>query len=371
MPYYCGPLFDGKGTMGIKKIKNHKSLLVMSVLIFSFIYFSYDGASDRHVESDALVKQSNKLIKIESGKNGINQGGVSKSEWQGSSDYLKFINDLVVQLTQQHAHEIESVIVQASFQDLRDFIVQRYPQEGEAIFTYIITQAFSHHAVNILALIQNLDTYQTWHAQNLLSLNEMNSLERDGQLWQKRYEIFLDLAEQLWEKETDQKEYKQKLVQQTLKSLNTAKDMAMNERLYILKNTIEEQYGDTAQSLLINKGLLANMYFRLESVQQDLSEMSVKQREQTLASSRRQLGYSEKNISKLAMQDEKKEKRWKNGYQYMQARDQLASHFQGSDLNQRLTELRLEHFKHEAATIEAEESSGFMRYERPRIYGSN
>jgi hypothetical protein len=113
------------------------------------------------------------------------------------------------------------------------------------------------------------------------------------------------------------------------------------------------------------------MYFRLESVQQDLENMPPLDRQQALAKSRRQLGYTESSISELAKQDEAKELRWKNGYEYMAHRDQLATSYEGADLQQRLRGLRTEYFNHEAATIEAEEKSGFMRYERPRVYGSN
>ncbi|MEH6343476.1 MAG: hypothetical protein V7785_00190 [Bermanella sp.] len=321
--------------------------------------------------AELLNESSNSITQVKTKRNNIEQKIANESVWLGNPELSEFITDMVNQLKTKHIHEIQQVNIQASLQDLRNLILERYPKEGAEVFEYIITQAFTEHAEEILALITKLDIYQAWHMENLIGLNEMNVLERDGALWEKRYKVFSNLADELWEKETDQKEYKQQVVQQTLKSLNSAKDMALNERLYILQNTIEEQYADTPQSLLINKGLMANMYFRLDSVQKDLSQMSDLQRQQTLADSRRQLGYSEENITKLTKQDKKREKRWKNGYEYMQERDQLAIHYQGDDLQHKLRDLRTEFFSHEAATIEAEEKSGFMRYERPRVYGSN
>jgi hypothetical protein len=353
--------------MSLKKIINHKPLLVISVLILSFIYFVFsdDGVSPNPVsDHNASTAQLSE-------RQPFSASATPDSTWMGNPQWSEFINGLVSQLRTKHLHEIHNVNVQASLQDLRDLILERYPQEGENVFEFIINQAFPNYSDEILVLIENLDLYQAWHLENLLSLNDMNVLERDGALWSKRHEIFDELAELLWKKETDQKLYKQKMVQQTLKSLNGAKEMALTERLYVLQNSIEEQYSGTAESLLINKGLMANMYFHLDSVQQDLAEMSELQRKDALASSRRQLGYSEETINQLAQLDEKNESRWKIGYQYMQERNQLESHFKGEDLKHKLKDLRVSYFSHEASTIAAEEKSGFMRYERPRVYGSN
>lgn len=356
--------------MNLKNIINHKPLLITSALISIFIYFSYGGSFLNKDAELTLNVQKTHVDKLENQSNS-EQLTLISSDWTGNPEYSKFIHEMVINLKGRHAHEIDLVSVQASLQDLLSFVLERYPQDGVAIFEYIITQAFELQAENILALIRNLNIYEKWYEENLLSLNDMNVLERDGKLWEKRYEIFSNLADEIWEKETNKKEYKQKVVQETLKRLNKSNDMAMSERLYILQTTIEEQFSDTPQSLLINKGLLANMYFRLDSVQQDLAQMPAIERQQALAQSRRQLGYTESSITDLAKQDALKELRWENGYQYMNDRDQLASSFQGQELQNKLGDLRTEYFNQQAATIEAEEKSGFMRYERPRVYGSN
>ncbi len=356
--------------MNLKKIISHKPLMIISVLISGFIYLAYEG-SILGTGSDITLKTQNTATNKHLNTNSRDQLILSNSAWMGNPEYLEFIREMVTTLKEKHAHEIDLISVQASLQDLRRYIIERYPQDGVVIFEYIITQAFESQAENILALINNLNIYEKWYGENLLSLNDMDVLERDGTLWGKRYEMFSELADELWEKEVNQKEYKQKVVQQTLKLLSKSHDMAMSERLFVLQSTIEEHFSDTPQALLINKGLLANMYFRLESVQQDLENMPAIDRQQALAQSRRQLGYTESNIADLAKQDEVKELRWKNGYQYMDERDQLASNFQGEELQNRLSDLRTEYFSQQAATIEAEEKSGFMRYERPRVYGSN
>ena len=94
-------------------------------------------------------------------------------------------------------------------------------------------------------------------------------------------------------------------------------------------------------------------------------------RQNAINESRKQLGFTDDDIKLLAQEDKIKEQRWQNGYQYMSARDQLSQAYEGDDLESKLLELREKYFNNEAPTIKAEEDSGFYRYNRPRLYGSN
>jgi len=344
--------------MGIKII-NHKS--TMMALFFLGVMLFYFFAN-----KDVLVQQSKKAITSQN-----HQAEVPAKTTLDINGRQAFITSMVNQLQSQHADEISSPKVQASLQDFRNFVLEQFPDNGVKIFEQIISLAFNEHALAILLLVANLDQYQSWYGDNLLTLNEMNLLERKGLIWQQRRSIFGEVADVLWQQEISVEEDKRQTVQQTLELLDKAQDIDMNERLFVLQNTLDEQYANTSQSMLINKGMVAKMYFTLASVQNDLQDMSDDQRRDALAQSRKQLGYSEQSINKLAQTDAKRELRWKNGYEYMNARDQLLQLYEGDELNHKLIDLRQQFFKHEAATITAEENSGFMRYERPRLYGSN
>jgi hypothetical protein len=282
-----------------------------------------------------------------------------------------FINHMMKELVERHQHEIHLVSVQVSLQDFRDFVLEEFPHNGESIFNTIIQKAFPQYASSILAMINNMDQYDAWYADNLLDLNDLDPLTKDGTIWQKRHEIFGDQAEEIWHKELQSQEFKRQTVQQTIDTLNEASNISMQERLYILKNTLDELYSQEQTNFTMNKGLVSNVYFQLESVQNDLAQLSPTDRQEAINASRKQLGFSESDITLLAQEDKAKEQRWQNGYQYMSARDQLSQSYKGDELENKLLELRKKYFNKEAPTIKAEEDSGFYRYNRPRLYGSN
>lgn len=282
-----------------------------------------------------------------------------------------FINQMIKALIERHQHEIHLVRVQVTLQDFRDFVREEFPQNGDTLFNTIIQQAFPKYASDILAIISKLDQYDTWYANNLLDLNDLDPLTKDGTLWQKRHDIFGDLAEEIWYKELQSQESKRQTVQQTIATLNDASDISMQERLYILKNTLDELYSEEQTNFTMNKGLISNVYFQLESVQNDLAQLSPSERQSAIDASRKQLGFSESDIKLLAQEDQIKEQRWQNGHQYMSARDQLSQVYKGDELTSKLQDLREQYFKNAAPTIKAEEDSGFFRFNRPRLYGSN
>ena len=282
-----------------------------------------------------------------------------------------FINQMIKALIDRHQHEIHLVRVQVTLHDFRDFVREEFTQNGDAIFNTIIQQAFPKYASDILAIINKLDLYDTWYTENLLDLNDLDPLTKDGTLWKKRHDIFGDLAEEIWYKELQSQESKRQTVQQTITILNDASDISMQERLYILKNTLDEVYSEEQTNFTMNKGLISNVYFQLESVQSDLAKLNPSERQSAIDASRKQLGFSENDIKLLAQEDQIKEQRWQNGHQYMSARDQISQAYKGDELTNKLQNLREQYFKNEAPTIKAEEDSGFFRFNRPRLYGSN
>ncbi|MGK0443952.1 MAG: hypothetical protein ACJA1U_000881 [Bermanella sp.] len=283
----------------------------------------------------------------------------------------EFISNMAKKLKTQHDHEIHRASVQMTMQDFRNFVREQYPKAFHDIFTKIMHLAFSKYADDILLLVANMDKYDAWYADHLLALNDMDPLTKKGTIWQKRREIFGDLADEIWKKELTQEQEKRQTVQQTIEALNQADNMAMEERLYVLQNTLDELYPEEQTNFTLNKGIIANVYFQLDSVQKDLRAMTAQERKDALAKSRKQMGFSEKDIDQLAEVDEEKQQRWENGYEYMSAREQLNQKYSGNIPPEELNALRKQYFKNEAPTIAAEESSGFFRYQRPRLFGSN
>jgi hypothetical protein len=127
---------------------------------------------------------------------------------------------------------------------------------------------------------------------------------------------------------------------------------------------------DTA-GLALTPSLSAEVFLRMEGVQRELAALGPGARAREIAFIRRELGFGDEEIARMAEVDERREARWQNGLAYMDERARIAATFEGGALDEELRALRERYFAHEAATIEAEERDGFFRFARPRIYGRN
>lgn len=285
--------------------------------------------------------------------------------------------EMVQRLAQEYKNELVTQIhltaVQVSLKSLRDELREVFAEQGDALFKEIITLAFPEFLEAILQAIALMDQYDAWLQSMLLNLNDMNAFEQQGVLWAKRRELFGDAATQIWQAEISAEQERQLTMRRTMEMLDKAYDMQMQERLYLLKTNFEESYADKLQNMVVDpKGVLAQVFFGLDAVQQDLARLPNEQRQAQINDIRKSMGFSEEQINNLAEADQEREQRWQNGYAYMAERQKLESQFTGEALQQELDTLREKFFAHEAYTIKKEEEElQFFRYQRPRVYGRN
>ncbi|WP_369601790.1 hypothetical protein AAIA72_02025 [Hahella sp. SMD15-11] len=278
---------------------------------------------------------------------------------------------LIRRLREDYGTYVNSVAARAELRDLRDSLIKAWPDEGDALFRSVIRGAFPEQAEAILNLIARLDAYDEWVIRELVSLNHMDPLSRQGTLWAKRREMFGDDAEQLWQDELRSREARAQTVQQTVALLNKADETPMEERLYLLRTTLEEQYRNTVEAPLVNAGLVAQVFFRLDSVQNDLKRLPPDARQSRINALRRQMGLTEAQVAALEKQDQQRQKQWETGMAYMEARRALTARYHGQPPAAELDALRRQYFGSNAVTIAREEAQGFFRFERPRLYGRN
>ena len=351
--------------MTIKIINKHTVLLCVTALTLAAWALFKISSTEGVQESPRLVSNNH------SDSRPSPQVTLATHEQGGGGSINQFVQDMVVKLRQMHAHNIHEIKTMLALQDLRDFILERYPEKGGVLFSDIIHQAFPELSEKILSLIANMDTYDKWMVDNQLALSDLMELEREGRVWKQRNELFGDLAQEIFSDEITEAQQRQQAVMETVEMLDKADDISMDERLFLLQSSMQEHLGANVESLLVDKGMISGVYFNLASVQKNLHELTGQQRQTQIDTSRRQLGFSEKDIDYLAKQDAKNEVRWKNGYGYMEKREAINSNLKGEALSKAMAELRIEFFKQEAPTIAKEEQQGFYRFNRPRLYGQN
>ncbi|MCH2110854.1 MAG: hypothetical protein MK135_16165 [Polyangiaceae bacterium] len=284
------------------------------------------------------------------------------------------VQELAIELREQHGHEIENLRLQISLMALRDDLIASYPAQGAALFDRILRSAFPQLADQILALVAKMDRYDSWLLSNILALNELSLEEREGILWAKRYELFSDDADLIWDLELSPEGERREFMEATVEMLDAAYETPLLDRLSLLTTAFEANYAGTYESMALDsRGLIAQVFFGFDSVQEDLTSMAPEQRQDEINDIRRNIGFDEQVVEELAEQDLIREARWQNGYAYMEARGVLEARYgQNAVPESELDLLREQYFQHEAQTIKREETDiGFYRYNRPRVYGRN
>ena len=282
-----------------------------------------------------------------------------------------FEMELIAKLQESYGENIDQLHIQASLIRIKAFMLERYPVGGEHRFARVIHAAFPLLAESILSLLDRLEIYNQWLGANQASLTELPFTEQHAALWAKRREIFGDDADLIWSEEKAELAGKGNAIRAHIAELEENTSMSLNEKLYQLQAALSEQQAGSLQSAVTSPSTVVQAFLSLDSVQVNLSDMDPAERQLKIDDIRRQSGFSEERIQELAKQDAEKEARWQNGLAYMAKRGELTESLEGEALEQSLSNLRTEFFKHEAITIEQEEDAGFWRFSRPRIYGVN
>lgn len=288
--------------------------------------------------------------------------------------------DLVVEkyavlMRETFSETIDQLKVQVELKSFRDELESDYPGKGESLFEQVVRRAFPDIADEILASVEKMQTYDEWLVSNYLDLNDKDPLSKEGAIWAKRNEVFTEEgAREIWSEELTQAQEREETMHKVIATLNTADDMPMEDRVYIMQSAMQEQYGATPQGLALGTtGLATQLVFDLESVQKELRNMPADERQESINSVRRQMGYPEDRIQALEKMDKNNEERWQKGYAYMEERAEAMTQYEGDSLTEKLDELRVKHFDERTAfSIKVEEEQmKFLRFEEPRIFGRN
>lgn len=256
---------------------------------------------------------------------------------------------------------------QASLMELRQFLKERYPQDWEAKLRDLLYKAFPGVADQVLDTISKLDAYNEWLETNKADLATMRGEEIKDALWQRRRELFAEDAAEVWASD-----FGTEYVRDILEILEESHHVPIEHKLEVLKSAIDESELGVVSALAPDiTNIMLGRFLDMESVQDELRQMGPRERAESLRSIRRSMGIDERNIERMEELDAEREERWQDGLRYMEERDELTEYYEGARLQEELRLLRERHFAKEARIIEAEEASGFFRYDRRRVYGRN
>lgn len=298
-------------------------------------------------------------------------GAYAESQSTHGDHEDRFVAELIQKLRASYESQIHLLHIQASLIKVKEFVLERYPTDGESVFASVIRTVFPEFADAILELLERLDAYHVWLMDNQPELLALDAPMQQGMIWEKRREMFGSDAEKIWAQEMAEMSRQQTSMHQLIDRLDKAHDISMDEKLYQLQEAVNEHFTGSIQDIAVSGGVISKAFFNLNSVQDELKALDSEARQEKINDVRRQLGLTETQIERLAKQDAVKNKRWENGLAYMAEREVLLASVSEYEREDELTALRERYFKHEALTIQREEESDFWRYNRRRVYGNN
>ncbi|QCF27215.1 lipase secretion chaperone [Hydrocarboniclastica marina] len=286
-------------------------------------------------------------------------------------DAAQLVERIAVRFLETYGDTIDQPATQAQLFEERRLLLSKYPSRGAALFEDALALAFPELKDQILALLAKLSLYYEWLDEQELRLQGLETLQRQAAVWQKREEIFGQLASQLWADEENAIEKKSEAFQQELTRLNEAEHLSLQELAYQLQATVDNLYDDDLATRMTGAGTMGRTLFSMNSVQNQLKSLPNEERQAKINELRRQLGYPEDAVERLAKLDQEREQKWQNGEAYMAQRQQLQQSLSGRELDNAMQRLRQEYFGSSAPTIAREEEEDFFRFERGRRYGVN
>lgn len=287
--------------------------------------------------------------------------------WMRSQDWEEFEAWATESLRTQFGQTIAETRNQVLLMELRQYLKENFPEDWDTKLHVLLHRAFPDHADRIFAAFSGMDGYNEWLEDSKFDLAGMQAEAIEEALWKKREEIFGEDAEEIWASDRESEH-----IRDLMGIVEEAYDLPLEDRLELFRDAVAESDRDGADPLMQDKAhVMALAFLNMESVQDELRRMSPDERAQGLRRIRRSIGIDEEGIEGLEKLDAERERRWQNGLRYMEEREDLARSYEGVALEEELRFLREGYFGDEARTIEAEESSGFFRFRRRRVYGRN
>lgn len=304
--------------------------------------------------------------------------GLSANENDGTQtpaeiEKQAFEDQVVKELQKNYGRTIAKKSTQASLLNIKRYILSLFPgEDGENLFVRVIRRAFPDQADAIFDTLSKLEAYHAWLDENAALLEQMSEAEKKLFLWEMRESMFGEDAMEIWSGEMLATDARKKAMQETMALLEQSYDTTIDEKLDMFHNALLQTYENTAEEFVLEyKDMSAKVFLSLESVQEELQQMSPEQRQWEINKVRRQMGFTEEQVEKMTEYDAIRNQRWETGYRYMEERDALVARFEGQELEEKLKAAREKYFNDEAGTIELEENDGFYRFLRPRVYGRN
>lgn len=255
-----------------------------------------------------------------------------------------------------------------AIQRLIHYLKKQYPENWQDHIREYLSLAFPDLTDKLYDQFLVLEEFKQWMRDNYHVLMSMPADERREYLWARRKLFFGEQAEVIWESEMKAVD-----MGKALAEIDRQQNAGFYKKTQYYISCIKDIYGLQADAYQQHdQQTLMDQFLSVASVQTDLKTMTQEQRRKSLRQFRKSMGLDETAIRRWDELDAIRDRRWQNGRAYMDKRYRIVEQYTGEARKQQLDALRREFFDSTTAdTIRNEESEGFFRFDRERIYGKN
>ncbi len=253
-------------------------------------------------------------------------------------------------------------------EELMRYFQKHHPDNWERALLEFLRESYPERYEELAGKLRARLDYERWMKENETYLQQLGDEERRKNVWEQREKLFgKEAAEQIWASEL-----KNQAVASSLSALDARTDVKVADKVKLYRDSLQEVYGEQTEAWLERHRQEAmNRFLDLSSVQKELSAMKPEERSRNLRDIRSGLGLDAEALQRWDVLDAERDARWDAGAKYMQERAALAKQYSGAALEEKLRPVRERYFGAEAETLANEEESGFLRFERPRVWGRN
>jgi hypothetical protein len=354
--------------MAVKKSVLWGTALVLLVVAVGVVMSRGDSPSSRAPDSRATPSPETRSESRRPGATSVSAApaGPVGVPLRNDADILQLRDYL---RTRFGGEKLKNAYVQIKLlEELMRYFQKHYPDNWERALLEFLREAYPERYEELAGKLRARLDYERWMKENETYLQQLGDEERRKNVWEQREKLFgKEAAEQIWASEL-----KNQAVASSLSALDARTDVKVADKVKLYRESLQEVYGEQTEAYLERHRQEAmNRFLDLSSVQKELTEMKPEERSRNLREIRSGLGLDAEALQRWDGLDAERDARWETGAKYMAEREALAKQYSGPALEEKLRPVRERYFGAEAETLANEEESGFLRFERPRVWGRN
>jgi hypothetical protein len=349
------------GKQNVKWNRSRSALAVAgtSLLLAAIYFIDYRRADKTGERSDEASASTAATISTATSPSANGQASQSSPLSLEDSEFIASLREKFGGAIRGKHPQVKAI------EQLIAYLMAHYPDDWRSRVADFLRQLFPELADELYARFESLMKYDDWLREHRAELQKMSPTERRQALWEARHATFGADADEIWAAEL-----RNERIGDSLAALQAAgAGMTLERKLAAYLGAVNQAYGADARHFIEHRQTeFMNRFLGVETVQDDLRQMSAAERQAALRQVRSALGMDAAALQRWDELDRQRDQAWDAGRQYMSERGRILANSKETRARD-LQDLQDRMFGPEAETLRSEEAAGFFRYSHQRRIG--